>query len=786
MLTSGGTPADSSLRAEREQFLSEFAKALAEGVDLTRILSWSAAEAGRLLAVDRVSLYLFGGPAEPGVLEIAACWAREGTPPHPGDSVSVESLPAEIRRHETLASRDAATDPRLLAGRSLLETWGTKSALLVPVSLGGRLRGVAGAATLREPRDFTADDQGFLQSAMRHLAAALKQGELLGQLGREKDRLRALFDLASAVNASRSVNEVLDAAMRGLAETLRFPVCGVALVSEDGSSLVPARQLGTRLPAPTVSLRADLSPLTARAFATGTPVIVEDAAKLPPGFARDLMVSMGVTEAGLFPLVGMVKPLGLLVVACTGPGRELEPDDVSTLQSLAGFVAVSLEQRRATEELARRTRILESIARATKLLNFRLNAPDVLQSVVEETCRAFPEAEGAVAYTAVEGLDSLLVAAAFGAGQATKDSHGGRPIPIENLQCAGRAFEENTTMVLDVSGLEELMQTDSLETRARVRATLGEGEIRQLMAAPVRVGDRKLGVIEVLATRAGVFSSRDAETLALLAEQAAIALRNARLIEDLSRLNRLKDDFLANLSHEVRTPLTSIVGWAEVLLDADGQETPPSSRRAVTAIVAQAEALSRMLTDLIDLSRIDNAGLELRVSQFSPVELVHEAVESVRPSATKKGVLLLVEAEGELPRLEADAGRLKQVLWNLLSNGIKFSKTGDTVQIVVKRTAGGLEIVVTDQGWGIDPQFLPLVFERFRQEETAASRRFGGLGVGLSIAQAIVRAHEGAIAVSSEGRGTGAVFRVTLPEARLVKVRKSSSGARPLLPVSRG
>ena len=297
------------------------------------------------------------------------------------------------------------------------------------------------------------------------------------------------------------------------------------------------------------------------------------------------------------------------------------------------------------------------------------------------------------------------------------------------------------------------------------------------MAAPIRVGSQRLGVVEVLACRPRAFSPADAETLVLLAEQAAIALRNARLIEELQRSNRLKDDFLANLSHEVRTPLTGIVGWAEVLLDSKGDD--PQVRRALEAILGQAETLSRMLADLIDLSRIDNFGLEIRRSRVSLAAVIADALDAVSPGASKHDVAIRCRIDADLPAMEGDPARLKQVVWNLLTNGVKFSPAGSTVDVTARRSAnGGVELVVEDQGVGIDASFLPHVFERFRQEESSSNRRFGGLGIGLSIARAIVEAHGGTISAASPGRARGARFSVQFPPAPVSGVEAAGGAGR--------
>jgi signal transduction histidine kinase len=461
------------------------------------------------------------------------------------------------------------------------------------------------------------------------------------------------------------------------------------------------------------------------------------------------------------PLVSDGEVLGVFDLQSSRPDA-FGPDEIRLLTPFAERTALALRLIDLVQELEQRTRVLESVTRATQLLNFRLHAPDVLSSVVEETSRAFPSSDGCVAYVAGEDGDTLSVAAAFGVGMVTLATHGHGPIPANALICAGRSLRENRPVLVATSGLDELTAGLPLELRAKARAAVDDPEVRHLMAAPIRVGDQRLGVIEVLACRPGAFSTRDQETLVLLAEQAAIALRNARLIEELRRSNQMKDEFLANLSHEVRTPLTGIVGWAEVLLESRGEDA--ETRRALQKILGQADTLSRMLGDLIDLSRIDNLGLQIRTGPVRISEPISEALDAVVPSADRRGVKIACDIPADLPVLEGDSSRLKQVIWNLLTNGVKFSPSGGTVTITARATPErGIELGVSDGGFGIEEAFLPHVFERFRQEESAVNRRFGGLGVGLSIARAIVQAHGGTLEVSSQGRDRGSHFRVRLP-----------------------
>lgn len=280
----------------------------------------------------------------------------------------------------------------------------------------------------------------------------------------------------------------------------------------------------------------------------------------------------------------------------------------------------------------------------------------------------------------------------------------------------------------DLSGRK---QAEELE-----RDLIGEQVARALAEA----NERKL-----------IESEESARRAALRAEEAAHRAEEA---------SRTKDEFLATVSHELRTPLNAIVGWSTILKNA---EAPPTFQKGLEAIHRNAEAQARIIDDILDVSRIVSGKLRLDAKPTNLLAVATEAVDVLRASAIAKGVHVQLVADPDLPRVLADHERLRQVLWNLLSNAIKFSKAKDRVVIRLEQRDSQVEIVVSDTGAGIDPAFLPFVFERFRQADGATTRRFGGLGLGLAIVRHIIELHGGEVAAESEGLGRGARFRVSMP-----------------------
>lgn len=222
-----------------------------------------------------------------------------------------------------------------------------------------------------------------------------------------------------------------------------------------------------------------------------------------------------------------------------------------------------------------------------------------------------------------------------------------------------------------------------------------------------------------------------------------------------------KDEFLAMVSHELRTPLTAIKGWSRLL--KSGQVKPEDTLRAIEAIDRSSEALQRLIEDLLDFARVTAGKLRISVERVDSGSVIESALDVVRPAAQAKDIRLETMIETHLPAVSGDPSRLEQVMWNLLSNAIKFTPKHGLVQVRVRRVNSSVEITVADTGEGISPDFLPYVFDRFRQAETTGGRGRGGLGLGLAISRNIVELHGGTMRVESDGPGCGTTFFVRLP-----------------------
>ncbi|MBD2078678.1 hybrid sensor histidine kinase/response regulator [Leptolyngbya sp. FACHB-17] len=244
-------------------------------------------------------------------------------------------------------------------------------------------------------------------------------------------------------------------------------------------------------------------------------------------------------------------------------------------------------------------------------------------------------------------------------------------------------------------------------------------------------------------------------------ERAQLLIQEQQARAEAERLSRLKDEFLSTISHELRTPLNAILGWAQILRTSKVDEV--RMHRVLETIERNARSQAQLVEDLLDISRIIAGKIRLNVQTIVPVSMIEAAIETVQPAADAKHICLQTVLDPAAGPVLGDSERLQQIVWNLLSNAIKFTPKQGRVQVCLQRINSHIEIIVSDTGQGISPDFLPYVFDRFRQADGSITRSFGGLGLGLAIVRQLVELHGGTVHAESPGEGQGATFTVKLP-----------------------
>ena len=355
----------------------------------------------------------------------------------------------------------------------------------------------------------------------------------------------------------------------------------------------------------------------------------------------------------------------------------------------------------------------------------------------------------------------------------------------ENLDMAGsvgypaevisrwKRFPLNTPVPLAEAAMRgEPIFIESPEDRlARYPALTPVNALKSTKASaclPLKSGGRTIGTLGLSFERPGRFTADDREFMLSLARQCAQALERARLFEaerraraEAERASQMKDEFLATLSHELRTPLNAILGWSQIL--SGGARNEEDLAEGIQTIERNARAQTTIIEDLLDMSRIISGKVRLDVQRVDLATVVQAAADTVRPAADAKGIRLQLVLDPTAGPVSGDPNRLQQVFWNLMTNAVKFTSRGGRVQVLLERVNSHLEVGVIDTGDGIAAEFLPHVFERFRQADGSTTRRHGGLGLGLAIVKQLVELHGGSIRAKSPGVGRGATFTVSLP-----------------------
>jgi len=420
------------------------------------------------------------------------------------------------------------------------------------------------------------------------------------------------------------------------------------------------------------------------------------------------------------------------------------------------------ERKRGEEVLREETRVLELLNRTGTLIAAHLDLQALVQSITDAATQLTGARFGAFFYNVVnQHGESFLLYTLSGAPREAFDKFG---MP-RNTPLFGSTFRgEGIVRCFDVT------QDPRYGTMSPHHGMpKGHLPVRSYLAVPVMLRSGEvIGGLFFGHPDAGIFTERTERIMTGVAAQAAIAIDNARLYEaeraaraEAERVSLIKDEFLATLSHELRTPLNAILGWSQVLRTRFQQDE--DLEEGLSVIERNTKIQTQLIEDLLDMSRITSGKLRLDVQRVELQDVIKAAVASVRQAADAREIRLHVVLDPLAGPVRGDPTRLQQCVWNLLTNAIKFTSKGGRVQVSLQRVESHVEVCVVDTGIGVTPEFLPHVFERFRQLDATTTRKHGGLGLGLSIVKSLVELHGGAVRAESAGEGHGAVFCIELP-----------------------
>ncbi len=414
---------------------------------------------------------------------------------------------------------------------------------------------------------------------------------------------------------------------------------------------------------------------------------------------------------------------------------------------------------------------VQFLADAGAVLGSSLEYQQILNSLVRlavptlcDWCMVDVEENGALHRLAVAHQDPQKVQLAF-------DLFERLPLPLPDHVAGGYVMKTGQSQLIREISDQTLI--DAAQDKELIEALRQLG-LKSAMFVPLSARGKTIGVLTMISEHAErLFSEEDLVLAQELGRRAAEAVHNARLYREsqgalvsANEAMRARDEFLAIVSHELKTPLTPILGWVSILQSL-AQTVPALSdgtaQRALDVIERNVRAQSQLINDLLDVSRIVTGKMRLEVRPVELHSVVESALESAQPAADAKGIEMRAQLDRRAGKINGDPDRLQQVMWNLLSNAIKFTPRGGLVEVILSRLDSSLQIEVRDTGQGIPTSFLPYVFDRFKQLDSTPTRPHGGLGLGLSIVRHMVEMHGGTVRVESAGEGLGAAFVVRLP-----------------------
>lgn len=568
-------------------------------------------------------------------------------------------------------------------------------------------------------------------------------------------QLQAIYSLSKAVSHAESLEEIYTAALNSLKPALGTDRAAILLFDPDGrlrfkSWLGLSEDYRRAVEGHSPWLRDAEDP---------QPILVSNALEEPSlADYREIILNEGIRAMAFIPLVYYGRLLGKFMLYYDAP-HEFDREEVQLAQTLASHVAFALERKRADEALRRAHEELEKrVEDLTRLhdMTVRISTTLDLQKILDEVLAAIIAIQDAdMGMLLLYDSDKAVMRPAASVG-LSNEFLGAIAQVLRGIDACGRSIlQRKCIFVEDVESdpifapFVEAARMTGFRAVYNIPLLAGNGEI--------------LGAITTCFHKAHRPSEREVRLAELYARQAAWAIQNAQLYREAREANRLKDEFLATVSHELRTPLTAILGWTRLLRSGDLDRA--TFARALETVERNAKAQAQLIEDLLDISRIISGKLRLDIRLVELPPLIEAAIDSLRLAAEAKGLRLEKTIDQSAGPISGDPDRLQQVVWNLLSNAVKFTPPGGSISVRLARVGSQVEISVSDSGIGISREFLPHVFDRFRQADSTSTRSYGGLGLGLAIVRHLVELHGGTVHAESAGEGQGATFKVRLPFA---------------------
>ena len=759
--------------ARREELAARIGRKLSSSLDPSSVLQETVDALGAALAADRCHVTMLDGEEEYALVGYEYLARREVSSLR-GHRIPLRSS-AYAQRVTSSDAPVAHNDIRGIEDDELIKLYvklDVCAVLAAPVVVRGTYRGLLELHMNCDPREWTEDDARLLGAVAAQVSVALANARLYEASRRRSRELEGLYQISRTFSTLTDASEIYGRLTNAIAELVGGEKCLLATYDRR-QSVVRAEAPGYNTPPEMIrEYRFTLNPEgasefiyrtreTAFAYRTGEPFFSNDPAK-DERFNQEFVARYQIRSALIVPLMLKRELIGFVYVA-NRPGG-FRPRDVQLLEIFAGQAAETIANARLFTTIQAQAEREAVVNRLVLALQQASEPKRGVEMVVERIGQVLGlDRCVAILFSESEPSDIYGEWCEHGVSRIGDDPEILERSPVEQWLKEHR----QPLVIADMPGHK---------LAAGVEDIVESIELKSLAVVPIMHQGRVIGSLSGhQTTRARRWAEDDVDLLTAVATQIGSTLENARLISELREASRLKDEFLATLSHELRTPLTAIKGWVDLLSENDALQFDEELADGIEVIRNSASSLTQLISDLLDLSRIQRRVFRLDRKSSDINLVVMDAAQVVRPSAVARRLDLRLELEENLPAASIDPHRIQQVVWNLLTNAVKFTPEGgrivartrliDSTGIMLAddetEPVRWLVIEVEDTGEGIPAEFLPYVWDRFRQADSSSTRRHGGLGIGLALVKELVEAHGGTVQAQSEGGG--AVFTVRLP-----------------------
>ncbi len=675
---------------------------------------------------------------------------------------------AVVSKGVTIRTRDYLTECRargIQPGGKAGRAW-----LGVPLIARDQIIGVMVASSYESAFHFSKQDEGFFVTVASYIASAIERRRLYERLETRARQMNTLNEIGNLLASSLDINNVLDLVVRNAALLLNAEAGSLLLLDEDSGDLIfrissgPSGQqlVGQKVPAG--------KGIAGVCFSENRPIIVDDTHHDQRWYSNFDRRSDFITSSLLaVPLNARGRTIGVLEVINRKAPQSFGQEDVDLLLSFGAQSAIAIENARlftmTDQALQARVEELTMLQHIDRQLNATLDYREVMKLTLDWAIRISGATIGLIAalHEEEDGTRGLQILAHHGYPEGAFDPYMEEKLwPLERGLIGQAVREARTIVTRDVTGEPNY-------------ATIAPG-MRSMLSLPIQRENRVTGVLAVEATEPEQFSKEALESVIRLADHAAIAIDNARLFQQVQRANQAKTEFVSFVSHELKQPMTSMKGYTDLLMKGIGGELNPQQKMFLDVIRSNVQRMDRLVSDLLDMSRIESGRLRLEMASVQPQDVAHEAIQAFEQAFVEKHQALEVKIEPELPTIYGDRGRLIQVLTNLISNANKYTPEGGHVTVIVERLEfGGKDCVrwaVSDTGIGMTPEELQKLFTKYFRSDNPAVRNVKGTGLGLVITRSIIEMHAGQIMVESE-TGKGSTFSFVIPVEQKAETNQS-------------